>query len=380
MMDLMANPDGGIDVLVLGDHPCTYLAASLLHDKKPLRVLHATIPHDTTPDRVVYINPAIFKLHKLVENARKSMSLTPIHGLVFLGDDEDNRSEHRTAAAIGYGTRLSDARQALRTAAEEVGVPLARPKQIQIKHVDEHGFMIALDGQELNPKALIVGGNLEEEHRRTLGLGDGWDGDILHRYTYAELPASVATPDAAKMLHMSLDLRGTLGWAWMAVVGDTMHIAVEQPANGDRRPPGAETLRFWADVLARHGLISDPTVPTDKLQSIEMPLAGALSQDGVANRTLLIGPPGGFYSACCEDVYPSCWSAVHAVDVLAKALKERHLQDALGNYRNKWRTTLGIYLQGPQQNLRFLLPLVYRNQVMASRMAEAILTGKSVVR
>jgi flavin-dependent dehydrogenase len=111
-----------------------------------------------------------------------------------------------------------------------------------------------------------------------------------------------------------------------------------------------------------------------------LPLAGALNHEGVANRTLLIGPAGGFYSACGEDIYPNCWSAIFAADALKKALKEPHLQDALQPYRQKWGATLGDYLRGPQQNLRFLLPLVYRNPVMTSRMAEAILHGKSVIR
>ena len=65
---------------------------------------------------------------------------------------------------------------------------------------------------------------------------------------------------------------------------------------------------------------------------------------------------------------------------MKKALKEPHLQDALQPYRHHWRTTLGDYLRGPQQNFRFLLPLVYRNQVMTTRLTEAILLGKSVVR
>jgi hypothetical protein len=65
---------------------------------------------------------------------------------------------------------------------------------------------------------------------------------------------------------------------------------------------------------------------------------------------------------------------------MKKALKERHLQDALNPYRSLWRTTLGQYLRGPQQDLRFLLPLIYRNAVMTTRLTESILLGKSVVR
>ena len=109
-------------------------------------------------------------------------------------------------------------------------------------------------------------------------------------------------------------------------------------------------------------------------------LLALLGKAFVANRTLLIGPAGGFYTACAEDIYPTFWSALHAVEVAKKALKEKHVQDALQPYRQRWGSTLGDYLRGPQQNLRFLLPLVYRNSIMTARLTEAILSGKSVVR
>ena len=105
-----------------------------------------------------------------------------------------------------------------------------------------------------------------------------------------------------------------------------------------------------------------------------------LLRDVVARRTLLLGPAGGFYSASGEDVYPGCWSALFAAEVAAKAVKARHPQDVLGAYRGSWGSTLGDYLRGPQQNLRFLLPLVYKNPVMTQRLAEAILLGQSLVK
>ena len=66
--------------------------------------------------------------------------------------------------------------------------------------------------------------------------------------------------------------------------------------------------------------------------------------------------------------------------MLKKAVKEPHLQDALQPYRQKWGSSLGDYLRGPQQNLRFLMTLIYRNKQMTTRIAEAILAGKSVIR
>jgi flavin-dependent dehydrogenase len=161
-----------------------------------------------------------------------------------------------------------------------------------------------------------------------------------------------------------------------------VQLAVEQPMNSGTKVSGTELLEHWITVLTSHGALKTSGAPVDcsAATTLELPLAGALSQEGVANRTLLIGPAGGFYTACTEDIYPNCWSAVYAVEVAKKALREPHLQDALQPYRQRWGATLGDYLRGPQQNLRFLLPLVYRNEMMTARLTEAILLGKSVVR
>ena len=136
-------------------------------------------------------------------------------------------------------------------------------------------------------------------------------------------------------------------------------MTVEQPLAG--AGSGVVQMNGWVAVLQRHGLLGPKfTVDPAAVWTVDLPLAGALAHEGVANRTLLVGPAGGFYSACGEDVYPGCWSALFAADVLRKALRHEHLQDALADYRQVWRTTLGDYLRGPQQNLRLLLPLVYR--------------------
>jgi len=215
-----------------------------------------------------------------------------------------------------------------------------------------------------------------------LGLPDAWENDVVHRYTFVRLSGTRwADLGSRPVMPMSLNLKDTFCWAWLLPGPKGMQLAVEQPAEslGKFRP--ADLLAHWVDVLRRNQVLGPkPEVPLDEAESIDLPLAGALAHEGVANRTLLVGPAGGFYSACTEDIYPNCWSALYAADAIKKALKEPHLQDALHPYRHKWRTTLGDYLRGPQQNLRFLLPLVYRNPVMTTRLTESILLGKSVVR
>jgi hypothetical protein len=207
----------------------------------------------------------------------------------------------------------------------------------------------------------------------------------LHCYSHVAIaPANGGDADSKPLLPMSLDLRGTLNWGWMLSHAGRGQLSVVQPIDHEHAAPKStpsDLLRHWAEVLHRHRAAAEPPrFDAGAVRSITLPLAGALAHEGVADRTITFGPEGGFFSACSEDVYPNCWSATFAVDVVKKALKEEFLQDSIQAFRQKWRTTLGDYLRGPQQNLRFLLPLVYRNPVMTQRLGESILHGKSVVR
>jgi hypothetical protein len=67
-------------------------------------------------------------------------------------------------------------------------------------------------------------------------------------------------------------------------------------------------MRHWAKVLVSHAVFNGPLeIEEEEVHGMDLPFGGALAHEGVANRTLLIGPIGGFYSATGEDVYPCCW-------------------------------------------------------------------------
>lgn len=371
------------DVLVLGEHPATYLAAALCRYKGTLRVVHSTIPGQEPSDRLVVINPTFFTLHPLLEPLRRKLDLTAVYGLQFLSDDPEVRSEYRSKAALAYIASYKQVRAELAKVADGQGVELQSPKapeQLQIHRLDETGIDATVGKSAMRPKVLILGGSLPDRQERLLGLPDSWEPEIIHRYTFLKLPAKAVDLGNRPIVPMSLNLREMLCWAWLLPGPKSVQLAVEQPAALDRIRP-AELLAHWVEILRKNDILGRKAEPSlDAAESMDLPLAGALAHEGVANRTLLVGPAGGFYSACTEDIYPNCWSALYAADAIKKALKEVHLQDALQPYRHKWRTTLGDYLRGPQQNLRFLLPLVYRNQVMTTRLTESILLGKSVVR
>ena len=371
-----------VDVLVLGEHPAAYLTAALLKQKSKLNVLHATIPDERVSDRLVLINPAMFDLHPLLHPMRRKLDASAVYGLQFLSDNPETRSEHRGKATISLVANYKDVRTAFQKMAAGEGVESVNPKVVQVHSVDELGLEITLGKARVHPKALVLAGRLPEAQEKLLGLPDSWGQDVVHRYTFVNFKGSKQTELGSKpLLPMSLDLGGQLTWAWLLPHGPCIQLAVEQPVETLGKMSPASLLEHWEKVLKRHGVLkAEAQVPINRAESLDLPFAGALAHEGLANRTLLVGPAGGVYSACGEDIYPNVWSALFAADALKKALKEPHLQDALAPYRQNWRTTLGDYLRGPQQNLRFLLPLVYRNQVMTTRLSEAILLGKGMLR
>jgi flavin-dependent dehydrogenase len=370
------------DVLVLGSHPAAYFAATLLREDAKVSVLHAAIPGEQIQDRLVFINPAFFELHKLLAPLKKKLDLQPVYGVRFLANESSVSSEYVGKSIVGYVGSFLQIQQAMVQIAQKEKVTMRDSHAFEIESLDEGGAHLRLDDKPIHPKLIVLGGDLPEPQMKMLGAAESWEQGVLHRYTYLMLNGEKWVDDNAKpMMPMSLDLKGQLCWGWLLRGQESVQVCVEQPLEAVGQTSPAQLLDHWIDVLVRHGELKTPKQPdVSQAVSIDLPLTGALNQEGVANRTLLVGPAGGFYTACAEDIYPNCWSAIFAADVAKKALKERHVQDSIQVYRQKWGTTLGDYLRGPQQNLRFLLPLVYRNPVMTSRLAEAILSGKSVVR
>jgi hypothetical protein len=382
MAKIKAKQEAPLDVLVLGQHPASYLAAALLRYKSKLRVMHAMLPGPGLTDRLVLLSPELFELHTILSGLDKKLKLQSVNGLRFLSDDAQISSEYQSKSVVAFIGRFKDVCDEVVELARAQGVELTKPKSIQIHRLDEHGIDLTLGNSSLRARALILGGDLPREQMALLGLPEPWEDEVIHRFTFVRCKnGKQSVPREPRVIPMSLDLQGHLFWAWFLEADGEFQLQIEQPIETVQHLNGAALLLHWCDVLKSRGILSSNfSYQNGAVKSIDLPLGGALVHEGVANRTLLVGPAGGFYSACGEDVYPNCWSAIFAAEVMKKALGEEHLQDALNAYRSKWRTTLGDYLRGPQQNLRFLLPLVYRNPAMTSRLAEAILFSKSVVR
>ncbi|MGH7176785.1 MAG: hypothetical protein ACREJC_05335 [Tepidisphaeraceae bacterium] len=370
------------DVLVIGDDPSGFLAAALLRDSGVQNVLHCTLGASAPDDRLVTINPALFDLHALVKPLRRKLDLSPIYGLRFLADDPAVQSESAGKSISAYIASARQIRAAMRELARGSKVELVTCKSFQVVRIIDSAVEVQLDSRRVTPRILIAANDLPQQARAALGLARSWERGVVHRYTFIAIKSKRAPSSEPKaLMPLSLDLNGTLCWAWLLRGTDAVQVAIEQPLETLSSNPAEHMLSHWLKVLQAHGLVTqDAPLDLSGARCIDLPFAGALTQEGLGNRTLLVGPAGGFVTACAEDVFPGCWSSVCAAEVARKALKERHVQDALQSYRHRWGATLGDYLRGPQQNLRFLLPLIYRNKSMTARLAEAILSGRSVVR
>lgn len=335
-------------------------------------------------DRLITVNPAFFRLHKSLEPLRTRLKLTGITSARFLGPNGESaqtappsRDRGPSPDVLAFIGSMMELRDAMRKLALEAGVPQVRGG-FRVDLVDERGIHLRLGNRKLLPRILAVADPLPLDAAVLLDVprfpGRGSCVQATARLGGNGIFGSAADERA---LSLTLDLGRELYWGWLLRRGAEAQICVQCSPEGDV----PALLEEWTAMLKRHEVLAaSAEVEPASIKTWDLPLGGALMRDVVARRTLLLGPAGGFYSASGEDVYPGCWSAKYAAEIAARAVKADHPQDVLGAYRGRWGSTLGDYLRGPQQNLRFLLPLVYKNPVMTQRLAEAILLGKSLVK
>jgi hypothetical protein len=375
-----AKSSGAYDVVVVGDHPSASLAAALLSNKNIRRIGLIPMRGALPEDRLVTLNPALFDLHPMLAPLQAAIPSDPVHGVRFLSNEPGIHGEHFVDKPSIFVAKYTDVRSAFATLTELPGIELMRGDGLQVERIDAGGLDLSTSRGPLRTKAIVFAEMPDRETDAVLAMADHWEPGVLRRFTMlrckTEKHLNLHRP---RTMPLSLEVGSSSAWGRLLVGGGGMMLAVDAWLSDERG--GKQLLDCWIATLKRHHILDSAfSHPPGFPVTVDLPLAGALSRECVASRSLLIGPAGGFYSQCGEEIYPGCWSAVFAVETLVKALKEPHLQDALQSYRQKWPVTLGEYLRGPQENLRFLLPMVYKNQAMATRMAEAFMLSLPVVR
>lgn len=149
------------------------------------------------------------------------------------------------------------------------------------------------------------------------------------------------------------------------------------------RAPGERARRNLTDWIRRAGELGIAHAPSDAAALAHarlVPRGLALEMEThVAKHALLLGDAGGFVSALShEGLYPALRTSQIAADIAHAALAAPQPQDTLAGFDAAWRGALVDHLRIPNTDLRFLIPLVFSNAVMAKKLADAFAFGTNI--
>jgi flavin-dependent dehydrogenase len=214
---------------------------------------------------------------------------------------------------------------------------------------------------------------------RLTGLSEGWPSDrqvvCLVREVLMPAPTMKRLYGARRELHISVAYRGVAGYAWLFPKRTSASVGIG--CRADLAAGLQERYEQWVADLQRAELL--PPGGAGRPIGGMVPAGGAIEYEGqVGKRTLLIGDAGGFVSAASgEGIYPAMLSARVAARCIEQALKSARPQDALLEFKFAWRRAFAEYIQMPNANLALLLPLIYENRELCSRLAQCYLFGKN---
>lgn len=365
-----------LDVLIVGEHPAAALCALILATPKgkkaqPPRMLLNVAPakpgHLTQQPPYDILSAAAAKLHPQVATLLKDVPTSPIAGVRFLGPGKQIAWRDTSPPAHVVSPAAVSEAMAQRTAA--AGVTVAA-ESLTVEGVDRQGVHFRSGRRKGTAKMVVVADPLDAEFLKPLGVRPR---RATHRLYYALWEGGTGDD----LLPVGLEIAGTSGTLGRLLRGPEGKVVatLHQPMGRETR--SAAGFEVWCDQLRVAGLLEAKAPAAEGVT--EVAVAAALAEDMVGDRALLIGPAGGFVSSFGESLYPGLWSAVFAAEAVRTAVGAEFPQDELQRVRGTWGSTLGEYLRGPQQNLPFLLPLVYGNDQMAARLGRAVLRGESLV-
>lgn len=360
----MPHPPTVFDVLIVGNHPASHLAASILAQTASLKIAHATLPNPDPVPPVALLNPALFGLHPLLKPLKRKIPATPIHGIQFLNPEKS--VESRSRGALTSLVLYKDVQTQIHKLAAGLPIQFLKPKALSILSFGDH-VQLLLDNKPVSAKTLLMANPINPVP---------WEPTLLRiRADLSVKPSLYKESGSKSLLPLSLNLAGPNHHAFLYPGKSHLMLSVDIPARSTLSVP--QLMGRWIEMLMHHQLLgAAPAWTPEQLVVRQYPSAGALSHNNVGNRTLQIGPAGGFYSTTGEDLYPNCWSAIFACEAIKKALRNNStLQDSLNAFRTNWGAELGHYLRAPHENLNYLLPLIFHNPILAQRAAISLLKG-----
>ena len=377
------------DIAVLGATAAGYVAAITLA-KKGRKVIVLSAPGSATESPLADWIPAdVVKACPVLGSLRSSGMEAPFRQVHFHSADLEQQAAYRSRTTAGYVLRRANLLSAFAKAARRAGVD--RAELIGASAVELQENAVAVRAKRPCQAALLLIAQdrpAEVIARLALPARSVPVGQIA--VCGLDIPAGRARLD--KALHVVAWPGGRERLGMFFGAGSVLHVrvlSIAAPASGRTAGPAkreseGQLIEALGQLVARlqgGGLLPARLSLSRATAAIWRPPGGVALEleTHLAKRALLIGTAGGFASAMSgQTLDASIRSALVAADVVDRALRGKRLQEALAEYKRKWRNKLADRIRAPGTSLKMLLPIVFANKTMANRFARALLYGESL--
>ncbi len=357
------------DAAILGATPAGFAAAYVL-----AKAGHSVVVVDAPPSADAcpladWTSADLFRLPHLPAGLFRKARAKPFKVLCYHNVALDRQVPHRRRAVAGHFVSSANLTAALATGARKAGAKVRSSVTVPVIRQAEDG--------------VCVRGTTEVE-ARVLLIVTGQPHEVL-----SDLGMASRTPRPAPLVVAGLDIP-------VGCRGDgALHI-VEEPERSEiglffitehrlhlriistSRAAGTRAAELSALVTRlQQSRLVPAKLPLHRARgAVWRPPAGVALEleTHLAKRCVLAGTAGGF----CEPVtgqtlYASVASALLAAQLVAKALAGRDVQATLATYGTLWRKRLERRLLRPATPFQVLLPLVFANPRVASRLTATLL-------
>lgn len=377
------------DVVIVGAGPAGSCAARFLAEGGAKVALVDAARFPRPKPCAGWINERALGEFPFLDAVRRKVKAAPFKCLVFHSPDLKQTARFANRSHVGYIVTREKFDAELVAVARAAGVKTFLGKKVVgVDSGEASVAAILADGARVTGRILVGADGVRSTVARAAGLRPHWGEEALVLTLSKTIPLTPRQRATCfgdtSSIHVALGFGGAPGYAWAFPGAAQCNVGI-----GVRTCDAARLRKLydaWVAGLRDRGLVP-ATAKLDAPDAAAVPAGAAIDfENHVGKRVVLIGDAGGFASsASSEGIYPAIRSAAIAVRSILRAIdcdrasrKGAPCQDELQAFKVQWRQQLASYIQMPNVNAAFLLPLIYSNQEIADRFGRAFLFGENL--